>query len=108
MTTSHAASTDSVRASLEKLAEHGTPPPGASPIIDVGTDSFVEFFADEVIDGLIATGGSTCRFFEGAYGSGKTHLLQLLEMRARDRGMAVVRLDLSQALSLADWRLITL
>jgi hypothetical protein len=110
MTTSRPASTDSdsLRNALEHLAEHGTPPPGTAPIIDVGSDKFLDFFTDEVIDGLVATGGSTCRFFEGAHGSGKTHLLQLLETRARNRGMAVVRLDLSQALSLEDWRLITL
>ncbi len=107
MKASPATDCDFLRDALEQLAEHGTPPPGIAPIIDVGSKAFVDFFTEEVIDGLIAAGWSTCRFFEGANGSGKTHLLQLLETRARDRGMAVVRLDLSQALSLDDWRLIT-
>ncbi len=107
MRTSGPATNDFFRLVLEQLAEHGTPPPGAAALIDVGSESFLDFFADEIIDRLVAVGGSTCRFFEGANGSGKTHLLQLLEERARERGMAVVRLDLSQALSLEDWRQIT-
>ena len=98
---------DGLRLALEQLAEHGTPPPGTASVFDVGTTRFIEFFRDEVLEQMIAPGGATCRFFEGPYGSGKTHLLQLLEDQARQKRMALVRIDLSQALSLEDWRLIT-
>src|SRR4051812_40870847 len=88
---------------LEDLAQYGVPPAGAAPLIDIGTGDYLEFFGSEILDQLVASGGSTCRFFEGPYGSGKTHLLQLMEDQALKRQMAVVRLDLSQALSLEDW-----
>jgi len=92
---------------LEQLAEHGTPPADTAPYFDIGSREFVDFFTEEILDGLIAPGGATCRFFEGAYGSGKTHLLQMLENAGRKRHLAVVRVDLSEALALHDWRLIT-
>lgn len=98
---------DALRSALEQLAEHGTPPPGTAPVFDVGTEGFIKFFRNEVLEQLVAPGGATCRFFEGSYGSGKTHLLQLLENQAREQRMAVVWIDLSQALSLQDWRQIT-
>lgn len=75
--------------------------------MDIGTDRYLEYFESEVIDGLLAQGGATCKFIAGNYGSGKTHVLDLLHERALARGLAVVRTDLSQALSLEDWRLLT-
>lgn len=101
------ATRDELLGLLEQLAEHGTPPPGTAPYFDIGSRKFLDFFCEEVLDGLVAPGGATCRFFEGAYGSGKTHLLQMLEDLGRKRHMAVVRVDLSQALDLHDWRLVT-
>jgi len=101
------ATRDELLALLEQLAEHGTPPADTAPYFDIGSREFVDFFTEEILDGLIAPGGATCRFFEGAYGSGKTHLLQMLENAGRKRHLAVVRVDLSEALALHDWRLIT-
>lgn len=98
---------DEVVEALEQLAQFGVPSQGAARLFDVGSDEFIRYFEREVFDELIANGGSTCKIFEGSYGSGKTHLLQLLEDSALDRGMAVVRTDLSQALNLEDWHLIT-
>lgn len=99
--------TEEVRDALEQLAQYGVSAGGAAKLFDVGTSSFLEHFQTEVLDGLVSQGGATVKIFEGAYGSGKTHLLQLLEDAALARGMAVVRTDLSQALSLEDWNLIT-
>ena len=62
---------------------------------------------DEILQKLVTPGGSTCRFFEGAPGTGKTPLTQLIEEAALRRTFAVARLDLSQALSLRDWTLVT-
>ena len=98
---------DEILDALEQLAQFGVPSAGAAALFDVGTTRFLEYFEEEVFDALISNGGSTCKIFEGAYGSGKTHLLQLLEDSALERGMAVVRTDLSQALNLEDWNLIT-
>ncbi len=100
-------SKDEVRNALEHLAENGVPAYGAAGLFDVGTSEFIRYIEEEIFDGLIANGGSTCRIFEGAYGTGKTHLLKLLQDSALQRGMAVVCTDLSQALDLKDWHLIT-
>jgi len=100
-------SRDEVIDALEELAQNGVAGPGTAALFDVGTTEFLKYFEREVFDELVANGGSTCKIFEGAYGSGKSHLLQLLQESALQRGMAVVRTDLSQALNLEDWHLIT-
>lgn len=91
---------------LRQFSSYGVPPPGAARLLDVGSSRFLEYFGGEVLDQFVCRGGATCKVLEGAYGSGKTHLLQLLEDLALERGMAVVRTDLSQALSLEDWNLV--
>lgn len=83
---------------LEDLASVGLPSPGSAAIFDVGTGPYLQFFESEVLQGLVADGGSTVRVFEGPYGTGKTHLLQLIENLALSRQCAVARADLSQAL----------
>lgn len=98
---------DRVKRALEQVAQHGTPPRGTASLFDVGTERFRAYFEKEVLDGLIANGGATCKLIEGPYGSGKTHLLDLLDESARVRGMAVLRADLTQALSLENWQLVT-
>jgi len=98
---------DNIIDALEQLAQYGVPGRGAARLLDVGNARFLRYFDLEVLDELVCRGGATCKVFEGAYGSGKTHLLQLLHDLALAKGMAVVRTDLSQALSLEDWRLIT-
>jgi P-loop Domain of unknown function (DUF2791) len=98
---------EDVVSALEHLVEYGVPSPGAARMFDVGTESFIAYFEKEVLDELVARGGSTCKIFEGSYGSGKTHLLQLMEDSALDRGLAVVRTSLSDAMNLEDWHLIT-
>ncbi len=99
---------DLIREGLEKVAEHGIPGPGIASVLDVGTEAFLRYFEEEILDNLIRYGGSTCRFFDGVYGSGKTHLLQLLYELALRRGMVVVRTELSHALRLEQWQLVTL
>ena len=89
------------------MAENGEPPPTNISVFDVGSDHYLRFFVEEICDLLVAGGGSTCRFFEGPYGAGKTHLLKLLEERALKLGFAVVRTDLSSDLHLEDWKAIT-
>ena len=94
---------DLILAALEQLAEHGLPPKEATGIFDVGTGAFLDYFVSEVLEGIVAPGGSTCRFFEGPYGSGKTHLMQLIQTAALDRNFVTVRVDLSQHLSFRHW-----
>lgn len=93
---------------LESMAQFGVLPANAVDLFDIGTREYLSFFEQEVIDSLISQGGATCRFFEGAYGSGKTHLLQILGNKGLKKGMVVTSTDLSQAMGLNDWRLITL
>ena len=92
---------------LEALAESGVPTEDIVELIDVGSQNFRAFFRDELLEGLIIKGGSTCRFFGGAYGTGKTHLIRLLEKDCQKTGLATVRIDISRTLNLEDWSAVT-
>jgi len=92
---------------LEAVAQYGILGSADPMIFDVGTEGYLSFFDQEVLTDLVAHGGSTCRFFEGQYGAGKTHLLKLLRGLALERGMAVVQTDLNQDFGLEDWCPIT-
>jgi hypothetical protein len=91
---------DDLISALETVAQSGIAAPGAAALLDVGTSAFVDFIRAELLNGLLPNGGSTFRVFEGAYGAGKTHLLQLLADAAAERGMITVHADLAQGQSL--------
>ena len=107
MTNDYTPSKVDIRLALQQLAEHGTPSSGTAPVFDVGTSEYLNFFKKELLEQLVEYGGATCRFFEGPAGSGKSHLLQLLEGLARTNKMAVVRIELSRAINVTDWELVT-
>ena len=94
---------DDIVDALESVAQYGVPSPGAAPIIDVGTADFLSLFENEILGTLLDSGGGTCRIYEGVYGSGKTHFLDLVTTLALRKGMAVVRNDLSQGVNLDNW-----
>lgn len=98
---------DEILGALEILAQYGVPRAESAHLFDVGTGPYLDYFEHEVIDSFLVQGGATCRFYEGAYGAGKTHLLQLLKTLALRKGMIVASTDLSQAIKLEDWRQIT-
>jgi len=99
---------DRIIAALESMAEHGHPAPGSTRLLDVGNSDYLEYFEREVLDHLVSRGGATCRFIEGAYGSGKTHLLNALTEVALGKGYAIAQTDLTHAaLKLEDWDKIT-
>jgi len=97
-------SRDDVLAALEQVSQYGTPPRGRTRLLDVGSDHFCAYFERELINGLTAFGGATTKFVEGEYGSGKTHLLDLLHELAVDKGMGVVRADLTEVIGLQHWK----
>lgn len=97
---------DAIRDALEQIAQYGVLGDANPWLIDVGSDAFISCFEREILDDLVQHGGSTCRFFEGSYGAGKTHLLRLLGETARARGMVTARMDLTHEIGLDDWRLI--
>jgi len=99
---------DRIISALESVAEHGHPTPGSTRLLDVGNTAYLEYFEREVLEQLVSQGGATCRFVEGAYGSGKTHLLTAITEMSLEKGYAVAQTDLTQAaLSLQDWDRIT-
>jgi len=91
---------------LAPVAEFGQPGPRGAAYLDVGNAGYLQYFQSEVIDRLIAHNGSTCRFFEGPYGSGKTHILKLLRDLAFKNRFAVATIELSKAVHIDDWRLV--
>jgi hypothetical protein len=98
---------NSLRNTLEVLAGYGLSQADTVEAFDVGTDKYLTYFEQELLENLVFNGGATCRFYEGAYGAGKTHLLQMLNRLALKKGMVVAHTDLTQATSLEDWRVIT-
>ncbi|SET02493.1 P-loop protein of unknown function [Methanococcoides vulcani] len=98
---------DAVYDILFSLSETGDPKPGAASVIDVGSEQFIDYIENEILDNFVSSGGSTCRFFEGSYGSGKTHILQLIEDRALENGFVVCHIDLKHDLSFGEWDQIT-
>lgn len=82
---------------FSSVASTGVPPAGAARLLDVGTSDYVSFFEEHVLDELVSGGAATCRFFQAPYGAGKTHLLQLLEEAALDRGYATATIELTKA-----------
>lgn len=90
-----------VQQTLERVASNGLVPGGAA-LLDVGTKPFVDFFHEEVLEGLVSKGHATCKVIRGAYGSGKSHLVDLLRARALDENYLVVRTDLSQDVGFDD------
>jgi hypothetical protein len=94
------------RGVLEHLAQHGTPASGVARLIDVGSEPYLAYFEEELLAGFVSRGAAACRLYEGEYGAGKTHILQLIGETALARGAAVVTSDLSQSLHLGDWRML--
>ena len=58
-----------------------------------GTSEVTQFFRKNYFTSFIPEGGSAIKFLTGKKGSGKTHLLSLLELEARDAGMETVMLS---------------
>jgi len=92
---------------LENVAQWGLPPSGHASHLDVGSSKYLDFFEKEILNKLLRQGGATVRIFEGVYGSGKTHLLDLLSEKGYRNNMVVAKTDLSQAIDMHDWRLVT-
>jgi len=96
-----------LRKAIEHIASFGTAPERGTHLVDVGTERYLDYFNKEIIEDLLVKGGSTCKFFYGDYGAGKTHILEMLRELSLEKGMVVANTNLSQALSLSDWKLIT-
>ncbi|WP_045175133.1 BREX system ATP-binding domain-containing protein [Anaerocellum danielii] len=97
---------DNLISSLHNIAHSGTDDIEIADLIDVGNKDYMDYLENEVIENLIAKGGATCKFIEGAYGAGKTHLLNLIYKKALEKGMLVACTNLDSAISLTDWKLV--
>lgn len=107
MASNHLPPEDKVYTILCELASHGVATKEAAEIIDIGTDQFIDFFENEILNDYIEHGGTTCRFFEGQAGSGKTHILHLIESIALNKGYIVCYVELTNDLSFSEWDMIT-
>ena len=80
-----------VSAQLENLKKGQAP--GCGELlqeISCGVDFLTDFFARQYLESYIPEGGSKIKFVTGHRGSGKTHLLQLLESAAEERRFLTV------------------
>lgn len=98
---------EEICSALKKVAQYGVPEIAAVMEYDVGSEKFLRYFQEEVMEAMIFQGGSTVRFFEGPFGSGKTHLLDLIKELALNNNMAVGFTELDHDIKLDDWRQIT-
>jgi hypothetical protein len=76
-------------------------------LYDVGSSEYIDFLEREVLASMVRRGVSACRFLRGDAGTGKTHLLRLLEERCLASGYAVAFINLNQEVSLDQWDLVT-
>jgi hypothetical protein len=100
-------SREQILAALETVVETGVPTSLAARLLDVGSERYLSFFKKEIIDGILRPGGATCCFYEGAYGSGKTHLLHLLRHLAQQNDLLVAEVELSQNADFSSWHTVT-
>lgn len=94
-------------AGLNVVAQYGVPRIDASTEYDVGSEAFLSYFEDEVLHSMVFLGGAAVRFIEGPFGSGKTHLLELIEASALKNNMAIAVTQLDHDLKLDNWSQIT-
>lgn len=92
---------------LQTVAENGVSNPRVAQLLDVGTDDYLTLLDQEFFQKDQAIISSTVRIYEGFYGAGKTHLSDLLFNKALEAGYVAVRTNLSEALHLEDWKLVT-
>ncbi len=107
MIASSVESRDAIIDALQKVAENGIPSPESTAMLDVGTRAYLQYIEGEVVDDLLGHGGATFKVYEGSYGAGKTHLLQLLSGLGLERGMAVAQTNLSRSMGLEEWQAVT-
>ena len=93
---------EEIQTILASLA-YGTATEENARILDIGTDKYLKYFEKEIFNEYIEQGGATCRFFEGMSGSGKTHILRLIERMAVERGYIVCYIELRQNQNLTEW-----
>lgn len=79
-----------------ELLRKGQPPTTTSLLqgMTVGSDLWLDFVKAHYLDFFINKGGSKVKIVVGSKGSGKTHLLKLLEAEAQHLGYQVVYLSL--------------
>lgn len=100
-------SKDEIVKAFNTISENGIPGQGQARIVDVGSQEYLDYFLEEVIHNYISQGGATSKFFIGDYGTGKTHIIDLLYGLALENKMAVSRTELSSSLQLENWQMIT-
>jgi len=76
---------------LRRLAQHGLlDVPEVAARLSTGLEAFLARWERETLT-FLAAGGSELRFLEGPNGRGKTHFLQVLEIRAQRAGFVTAR-----------------
>lgn len=82
---------DEITKSLSNLLQ--CDPPDSTRILlemSVGIDFVIDFWRDKYLNEYISEGGSKIKFITGGHGSGKTHFLNLLSVKADECGYCTV------------------
>jgi hypothetical protein len=77
--------TPTLARTLIRSLTRGTAVPGGSRYIHVGNDKWLQA-QDELLSEIAEDGHADTKFVRGAYGSGKSHFLSMVQETARDRG----------------------
>jgi hypothetical protein len=83
-------------ADLERLRA-GQPPESVAALraLTVGAEIWADFFVERTLAGYVGAGGSKVKFLVGPAGTGKTHALRYLCLRATDAGFQSCFVDLT-------------
>lgn len=96
------ASQEVVREALRAAVSAGIATEVAAEILDVGSKPWIDAVERDVLSGLATAGAGAIRVVCGPYGSGKTHLLDLIRAAAARRGLLTAAAELSRGHGLAD------
>jgi len=95
-------SPEAVREALRATVSGGIATENSADVLDVGSGSWLRVIESDVLANLSGGGPGAIRLICGPYGSGKSHLLDLVRVRADRYGLLTATCELSRGHGLAE------